>query len=140
MSQRENCIFCKIVKGEVPAVKVCEDDLTITFMDIMPANEGHTLIIARDHYESLLDIDETVLVAVARASRRIARALQRRLQPDGLRVSQFNGAAAGQTVFHYHVHLIPMHAGERPGSHGRKRADPAELQRVAERIRAGLED
>ena len=139
MQQQDNCIFCKIVRGDIPAIKVHEDELTLTFMDINPASAGHTLIIAKEHFETLLDIDDSPLAAVAVTTRRIAQAIQRSLQPDGMRVSQFNGSAAGQTVFHYHVHIIPIRRGERPGSHGRGPGNPEEIQQIAGQIRAALE-
>jgi histidine triad (HIT) family protein len=138
MQQKDNCVFCKIVRRQIPADKVHEDELTMTFMDINPASEGHTLLIAREHFETLLDIDETTLAAVALTSRRIARAIQKALQPDGMRIGQFNGAAAGQTVFHYHLHIIPVRAGQQVGSHGRGPGNREEIRQVAEKIRAAL--
>ena len=139
MKQHDNCVFCKIARGQIPAAKVHEDELTLTFMDAYPANEGHTLVIAKEHFETLMDIDEYHLTAVAVTARRIARAIHKALQPDGLRVSQFNGVAAGQSVFHYHLHIVPMQAGQRPGAHGRSPGKPEELQRIAGQIRAALE-
>ena len=138
MHQNDNCVFCKIVQRQLPADKVHEDDLTMAFMDIKPANEGHTLVIAREHFENLLDIDKTTLAAVAVTSRRIAIAIHKALQPDGMRVSQFNGAAAGQSVFHYHLHIVPVHAGQQVGSHGRGPGNPEAIRQVAEKIRAAL--
>ena len=138
MNHEPNCIFCKIVRGEASAVQVHEDNQTIAFMDINPAAEGHTLVVSKAHFENLLDIDTSTLTAVTLTSQRIARALDRVLQPDGMRVSQFNGAAAGQTVFHYHVHLVPMRQGQRVGAHGRSSAEPRALAAIAERIRAAL--
>jgi len=135
----DNCVFCKIVRGELPAFKVYEDDLTLAFMDINPASDGHTLVISKEHFENLLDVDETALAAVAKVSQRLGRAIQQALEPDGIRVSQFNGAAAGQTVFHYHMHLIPIRAGQRPGAHGRGPGDPDAIKQAAERIRLALE-
>jgi histidine triad (HIT) family protein len=138
MNHELNCIFCKIVRGEAPAVRVYEDNQTVAFMDINPASEGHTLVVSRAHFENLLDIDTPTLTAVTLTSQRVARALDQVLQPDGMRVSQFNGAAAGQTVFHYHVHLIPMRQGQRVGAHGRSPAEPRALTAMAERIRSAL--
>ena len=136
MPQNDNCVFCKIVQRRIPCDKVYEDDLTLSFMDINPANEGHTLVIAKAHFVTLLDIDEVSLAAVAVASRRVARAIQAALQPDGLRIGQYNGAAAGQTVFHYHLHIIPVRTGQRVGSHGRGPGRPEEMRQIAEKIRA----
>jgi histidine triad (HIT) family protein len=138
MTHETNCIFCKIARGEAPAVRVYEDDQTLAFMDISPASEGHTLVVSKMHFPNLLAIDTSTLTAVTLASQRLACALDRALQPDGIRVSQFNGAAAGQTVFHYHVHLIPIRQGQQVGAHGRSPADPEALAGIAARIRAAV--
>ncbi len=140
MSESAQCIFCKIVRGEIPAVKVHEDERTLTFMDIQPAGPGHALVISKAHAPNLLEIAETDLLAVAVTVQRVARAVQKALAPDGLRIGQFNGAAAGQTVPHYHVHIVPMQEGQRAGAHGRAPAKPEELKALAARIRAALAD
>jgi len=135
MSETANCIFCKIVRGEIPAIKVHEDDHTLSFMDIQPASPGHLLVISRTHAANLLDIAEADLSAVTLATQRLARAVWKALEPDGVRINQFNGAAAGQSVFHYHVHIIPVWEGQRIGGHGRAPANPEELKALAEKIR-----
>ena len=140
MNSSENCIFCKIIRGTVPAIKVCEDEYTLTFMDINPAGPGHALVISKAHAANLLEIAEPDLLAVTRTTQRVARAVQKALAPDGLRIGQFNGAAAGQTVLHYHVHIVPMREGQRTGAHGRAPGDPEELKVLAARIREALED
>lgn len=139
MKQADHCIFCKIAKGDLPAIKVHEDEFTITFMDINPASEGHTLVTSREHFANLLEIDTDALTATARTTQRIAKAIQQALRPDGIRIGQFNGAAAGQTVFHYHVHLVPMQLGQRTGAHGRGPGNQEEIRAVAEKIRAALD-
>lgn len=138
MSESAHCIFCKIVRGEIPAIKVYEDDLTLAFMDIQPASPGHTLVIAKAHASNLLDIAETDLLAVTATTQRVARAVQQTLAPDGIRINQFNGTAAGQTVFHYHVHIIPMWEGQKIGAHGRAPAASDELKALAAQIRDAL--
>lgn len=140
MRQDENCIFCKIVRGEAPAIKVYEDDLTLSMMDIRPASEGHTLVISKEHFENLLDIDESALTAVTRVTRHIARAIRQALEPDGIRVNQFNGSAAGQTVFHYHMHVVPIREGRYTGAHGRGPGNLEEIQQVAKKIQTALPD
>lgn len=140
MSESANCIFCKIVRGNIPAAKVYEDDQTLTFMDIQPASPGHTLIISKTHATNLMEIAEADLLAATRTVQRVARAVRKALTPDGIRIVQTNGAAAGQSVFHYHVHIIPMQEGQRIGVHGRTLADSGELDALAARIRAALED
>ena len=138
MSDHTNCVFCGIVQGNIPAVRVYEDATTLAFMDIQPASSGHTLVIPKVHAANLFEISPTDLAAVAWTAQRIARAVQEALTPDGIRILQTNGAAAGQTVFHYHVHVIPMWDGQRIGSHGRTRADPERLKAVALQIQAAL--
>ena len=139
MSESAHCIFCKIVRGEIPAVKVHEDAQTLTFMDVRPASPGHTLVISRAHAPNLLEIAEADLLAVASTVQRVARAVQKALSPDGIRVGQFNGAAAGQTVLHYHVHIVPIREGQKAGAHGREPANPEQLKALAAQIRAALE-
>jgi histidine triad (HIT) family protein len=138
MSETANCIFCKIVRGEISAIKVHEDELTLSFMDIQPASPGHLLVIAKTHAANLLDLAEVDLLAVTRATQRLARAAQKALEPDGIRINQFNGTAAGQSVFHYHVHVIPVWEGRKIGSHGRAPANPEELTALAGKIRQAL--
>lgn len=138
MSETTNCIFCKIVRGDIPAIKVHEDQHTLSFMDIQPASPGHLLVISKTHAANLLDIAEADLLAVTLATQRLARAVWKALEPDGIRINQFNGAAAGQSVFHYHVHIIPVQEGQRIGSHGRAPANPEELKALAEKIRQAL--
>lgn len=132
-------IFSRIVNGSIPAVKVYEDNATLAFMDINPASRGHTLVISKEEYPDLFSIPPEVLTAVALTVQRVARALQAVFNPDGINIIQNNGAAAGQTVFHYHVHLIPRWAGDHVLSAWRPQlSDPAQLQAQAEQIRAAL--
>lgn len=140
MAESTQCIFCKIARGELPAVRVHEDERTLTFMDIQPASPGHALVIPKAHAPNLLEISEPELFVVAATTQRVARAVQKALAPDGIRIVQTNGAAAGQSVFHYHVHIIPMQEGQRVGAHGRERAHPEDLKELAARIQAALAD
>lgn len=105
-------IFSRIVQGEIPSIKIYEDNLTYAFMDIAPASRGHTLVICKAELANLYEIDEMSLVAVAKTTQRVAQAIRDALNPDGLNIIQNNGVAAGQTVFHYHVHLIPRWDGD----------------------------
>ncbi len=100
-------IFSRIVNGEIPANKVFENEQTLAFLDINPASRGHTLVICKAEYPTLWEVPADLVVAVAQTAQRVAQALRAALKPDGLTVLQNNGAAAGQVVFHYHVHLIP---------------------------------
>ncbi len=135
---KEECIFCRIVAGDAPAQRVHEDELTVTFMDLFPASRGHLLIVPKRHFSDIRGADDASLARVIANSRRIALALQRALGPDGIGVHQLNGAAAGQTVFHYHMHLIPRRMGDPIGFHGRNRAEESELAEVATEISRAL--
>lgn len=140
MATTESCIFCRIVAGDAPCQRVHEDELTLTFMDLFPVGAGHLLVVPKRHYENILEADEASLLAVMVNSRRLAHALKAALAPDGIGIHQLNGAAAGQTVFHYHMHLIPRNTGDPLTLHGRKQAEEEVLEAMAERIRAALGD
>jgi histidine triad (HIT) family protein len=130
MSQRE-CVFCSIVAGAKPCHKVLETDTILSFMDIFPASEGHTLVIPKQHFESVFEISESAMQAVSLAARRIASAIRAELEPDGMTIAQVNGEAAGQTVMHYHLHLLPRTRGQSMRLHGTREADPARLEALA---------
>jgi len=108
----EDCIFCRIVAGELPAQIVDEDERTIAFLDIAPAVRGHALVIPRRHYTDLMDVDAEDLTAVAAAAQRLARRMRDRLGADGVNLLNSSGPAAWQTVFHFHVHVIPRYDGD----------------------------
>ncbi len=107
-----DCIFCKIVAGEIPSAIVDEDDSTIAFMDINPATRGHALVIPRKHVVDLLEIEPDDLAAVMLAAQRLAVRVSERLGADGVNLLNSCGNAAWQTVFHFHVHVIPRYAGD----------------------------
>ena len=107
-----DCIFCKIVAGELPSTIVDEDERTIAFMDIAPATRGHALVIPRTHARDLLSIDPDDLTAVALASQRLAGRVKERLGADGVNLINSCGAAAWQTVFHFHLHVIPRYEND----------------------------
>ena len=134
----DGCIFCRIAADEAPSHRVYEDDEVLVFMDIRPVAEGHTLIIPKAHYENLFEATEDAMAAVARISVRIAKAIKTVFDPDGVFVAQTNGVAAGQTGFHYHLHLIPRGHGGEPRLHGRIEASAAELEALAARLRKAL--
>ena len=108
----ENCIFCKLVAKQIPATVVHEDEHTLAFMDLGQVNPGHVLVAVKKHAENLYALDDAQAGAVLRAAARVARAIRGAFNPEGLSVYQANGKAAGQTVFHYHVHLVPRHDGD----------------------------
>ncbi len=103
----EGCIFCKIVRGEIPSFKVYEDERVYALADINPISDGHTLIIPKAHAENLWEISDKNITAIHRASKKIAAAMQAVLGPVGIAVLQLNGKVVNQVVMHYHLHLIP---------------------------------
>jgi histidine triad (HIT) family protein len=130
----DGCIFCKIVEGSLPSIRVFEDEHTIAIMDINPATRGHALVIPRRHADDIHDIGDDDLARCAAVARELAGRAIDRLGADGVTIMQSNGAAAWQTVFHYHVHVIPRYDGDplvlpwRPGS---APADPDELADIS---------
>ncbi|KTS25630.1 HIT family hydrolase [Methylobacterium indicum] len=131
-------IFGKILRGEVPCHKVYEDEHVVAFMDVMPQADGHTLVVPKTASRNLLDAEPATLGALYAAVQRVARAAKAAFAADGVAVYQYNEAAAGQTVFHLHVHVLPRHEGVAPRRHVEGMADPALLAAHAERIRAAL--
>ena len=133
-------IFAKIVRGEAPAAKVFEDDHVLAFMDVFPQAKGHTLVIPKHSAaRNLLDEEPPVLSTVILGVQRVARAVRAAFNPDGLVITQFNGGAAGQTVFHLHFHIIPRWEGVALGRHAEGgMADPAELKVLAAQIAAQI--
>ena len=132
-------IFAKIIRGEVPAARVFEDDDVLAFMDAFPQSKGHCLVISKtSQARNLLDVDPQVLSTVTAAVQRLARGVNAALKPDGIVVTQFNGAPAGQTVFHLHFHVIPRWEGVPLGRHSGDMADGTELKSLAEQIAAAL--
>ncbi|MGH2856675.1 MAG: HIT family protein [Solirubrobacteraceae bacterium] len=107
-----DCLFCKIVAGELPSTRVDEDERTVAFMDINPATRGHALVIPRAHYSDLLEIPAEELAATVAAAQRLARVAVQRLGADGVNLLNACGATAWQTVFHFHIHVIPRYADD----------------------------
>ena len=107
-----DCVFCKIVAGQIPSTRVYEDEHTLAFMDLGQVNPGHVLVAVNKHAANIFELDDVQSAAVARTSTRVARAIRDAFAPAGLSVYQANGKAAGQTVFHYHLHLLPRHEAD----------------------------
>lgn len=141
MAYDDQNIFAKILRGELPCHKVYEDDHTFAFLDIMPRVRGHTLIVPKTNAENILDVDEENLAHLMATVRKLAPHIVSAMEADGFVVQQFNGEAAGQTVFHLHVHILPRRAGERLKHHASadNMADGDELEDIASRIRAAIE-
>ncbi len=136
---KDDCVFCRIVRGEIPATVVLQDEQTIVFMDIGSVNPGHMLVAAKPHVENLQGMDEVLAGALFRSASRAARAIEKVFGPEGISVYQANGAAAGQTVFHAHIHVLPR--WENDGltfSWPVKNPSREELERVAAQLRAAL--
>jgi len=112
MAADPDCLFCKIVAGEIPATRVAEDDRTVAFMDINPATRGHVLVVPREHASDLLAIDPEELAAVAKTAQRVAATMPDRLGADGVNLLNSCGREAWQTVFHFHMHVIPRYAAD----------------------------
>ena len=134
-----DCIFCKIVRGEIPCAKVYEDDLVLSFLDINPINPGHTLVLPKAHYASLLDVDPEALKACVVAAKKISTAVYQGVKADGLNFLQNNFRAAGQLIDHVHFHLIPRYEGDGfmttwPG----KPYPPGEIEKILRQIAAGI--
>lgn len=130
--------FARILRDELPSIRVYEDDHTIALMDIMPQAEGHVLILPKEAAAELFDLSEEAAAACIRTTRKVAIAVKAVLNPPGVLVAQFNGPAAGQTVPHVHFHVIPRHEGEALKIHAAERADLDALRALAERIKAEL--
>ena len=134
-----NCIFCKIVAGAIPCFKLYEDDATLAFMDINPANPGHSLAIAKEHWPDLYAMPPALLGPVAQTAQRVAAAVKKTVEPDGINLAQANGPGAGQSVFHFHVHVLPRLDGdELKLNWGHKPGDMAAVKALYERIKANM--
>lgn len=109
----EDCIFCKIIKGKIPSAKVFEDNNSICFLDIAPANKGHCLIVPKDHYENLLEIPDEILISLMKALKKVSKALSLSVGNGAFNMIMNNGKVAGQIVSHSHIHLIPRFKNDR---------------------------
>ena len=138
MSYDTNNIFAKILRGEIPCHKVHEDEHTLAFMDVMPQVDGHTLVIPKVPSRNLLDADPKALGALMASVQKVANAARQAFGAEGVLIQQFNEPAAGQTVFHLHVHILPRNSGEPLRPHTGKLADHAVLADHARKIRAAL--
>jgi histidine triad (HIT) family protein len=136
----DNNLFAKILRGEIPSVKVFEDEEVLAFMDIFPQARGHFLVVPKNtRARNLLELPRERVAPLMERVQRLAIAAEKALKPDGLTVTQFNGEPAGQTIFHLHVHIIPRYEGVRLAGHGHgNKADIAELQQIASEIAAAL--
>jgi len=135
-----DCVFCKLVAGQIPASVVYEDEATLAFMDLGQVNPGHVLVACKAHAANVYELDDAQAAAVFRAAARVARAVRAAFDPPGLSLYQANGKPAGQTVFHFHLHVLPRHEGDGMQLVWPAKNPPREqLESNAARIRAALE-
>lgn len=137
-SYDDDNIFAKILRGELPCEKVYEDAHTFAFMDIMPRGQGHSLVIPKEPARNMLDVSPESLGSVAETTQKLARAVVKAFEADGVTIQQYNESAAGQVVFHLHMHVIPRFDGVKLGPPASKMEDGAVLAANAEKIRAAL--
>ena len=140
MAYDENNVFAKVLRGEIPCHKIYEDEDTLAFLDIMPRTDGHALVITKEKARDLFDVRPEALAKLMAVVQKLAPVIQEAVGAEGVLIQQFNGAAAGQTVFHLHVHIIPRKAGEALKAHAGRMADQAQLAATTEKIRKALKD
>lgn len=135
--EMDGCIFCSIAKGTIPSATIYENSEFKVILDIAPVSKGHTLILTKEHYDNIFDMDADTASKLFSLATEVARAMKNELKCDGLNVVQNNGEVAGQTVNHFHLHLIPRYAGDDVGINfkGSDTADSEELQALAKKIR-----
>src|SRR6185437_703945 len=131
-------VFAKILRGEIPCVKIYEDDKTLSFMDVMPQAEGHALVIPKEAAENVFELSPAGAAALMATTQKVARAVKKGLSAPGIMLTMLNGAPAGQSVFHVHFHIIPRSAGVDLGLHARGMVDPKSLEPIAAKIRSAL--
>ena len=132
-----DCIFCKIIDGEIPAVKVLDEELVIAFMDINPSNKGHMLVVPKKHAENIFEISESDLAATVKAVKRCAKAVKEALKAEGITVLQLNGKASDQIIPHFHVHIIPRweNDGLPVSTWEMKQGDMEEIKDIARKVK-----
>lgn len=136
----DNCIFCKIAQGDIPSSTIYEDDMFRVILDLSPAAKGHALVLPKEHFRNIFDIDEKTASRLFVVAAKVAKAMKESLGCDGMNIVQNNEEIAGQTVFHFHLHIIPRYKDDgqtiawNPGS-----AEPEELKDIAAKVKAALE-
>lgn len=138
MAYDNNNVFAKILRGEIPAVKVYEDERSFAFMDVMPEADGHVLVVPKEPAVDILDLSAAGLSALMATVQKVAKAVDMALKPDGILIKQYNRAAAGQSVFHIHFHIVPRREGVPMAPHGKVMVEAARLEPIAAKIRSAL--
>ncbi|MEI9989581.1 MAG: HIT family protein [Rhizomicrobium sp.] len=138
MAYDPNNVFAKILRGELPKIAIYEDDLTLAFLDIMPATQGHTLVIPKEAAETIFDLSPEGAAAAIKTTQKVAAAVKKALGVPGIMLVQLNDKASGQSVPHLHFHILPRDHGLDMNFHGRKMVDPKTLLPIADKIKAAL--
>lgn len=136
----ENCVFCKIVNGEIPANIIYENEDVISFLDINPVNIGHALVIPRDHHDRFDDLPDDLASAIIIASKKVGKSLEKSVGAKGYNLGLNNGPVAGQVVGHVHMHVMPRFSKDGLKLWPKREIEPEELERVADKIRLEIED
>jgi len=134
------CIFCKIVSGEIPSKKIYEDDHTLAFLDIRPVNPGHTLVIPKDHFENIYTLPDETLARLSLTTKKVALALKDALDADGINLNMNNEAGAGQVIFHAHIHVIPRKPNDGLTLWPQKDYKEGEAESIAQKIIESIKD
>ena len=135
----EDCIFCKIIKGEIPSEKIYENERVLAFLDIAPVNIGHTLVIPKEHYANIFETPEETLTEMLKVTKKVGIAIKTQMRADGVNININNDSAAGQIVFHLHIHIIPRLKDDGFSMwYGKRPYDDGEMSIVANKIIAGL--
>jgi len=122
--KNKDCIFCKIIKGEIPCYKIYENEEILAYLDIFPVNIGHTLIIPKNHHQNIFEIPESTLLKITKQSKIIATNIKKKLNYDGVNILQSNGKSAGQVIHHYHMHIIPRYENDKMELHFNSNKNP----------------
>ena len=138
MAYDPNNIFAKILRGDIPCVKVHEDAKTLAFMDVMPEAQGHVLVVPKEAAENILDLSADGMAAMMATTQKVAKAIDKALSPDGILLKQYNRAPAGQSVFHVHFHIVPRWEGVGLAPHGKVMVQATVLEPTAAKIRSEL--
>ena len=136
MDVTDECIFCKIANNQIPCSKIFENDKVLAFMDMAPVNKGHVLVIPKEHYKDFMEMPDALMSEVAKAAKKVAKAVVRATNAEGFNLGQNNGKAAGQAVFHFHLHLIPRFENDGLNPWPHKSYETGEMDKLAETIRS----
>lgn len=135
----ENCIFCKIVKGEIPSHKIYEDDHILAFLDIRPVSPGHTLVIPKDHFENIYTLPDEIMARLALVTKKLSIAIRNSVDSQGINIGMNNEEVAGQVIFHSHIHIMPRREDDGLKLWPQKDYSPGEAEEIANLIRKSID-